>query len=75
MENPIISDNGEFSIDQIQLRENLMEILVLYPKSIQKLSTEISVSPQTIRTFLKGREIQPQVAFKLIKYINEKMVR
>lgn len=73
MENPISGIYGEFSIDQIQLRENLYEALIKYPKSIATLAKEIQVSPQTIRKFLKGRDVQPESAFKLIKYLNEIM--
>lgn len=73
MQNPIFNDHGNFSIDQIQLRQNLMEFLVLFPKSINKLSKEVGICAPSLRKFIKGRDVQPETAFKLTNYINKVM--
>lgn len=73
MHNPIYNNGGNFIIDQIQLRENLMEIFVLFPTSISKLAKEVGICAPTLRKFIKGSDIQPETAFKLTNYINKVM--
>ena len=60
-------------IDQNKLRKDFVDALIKRPISFNMLSRELKISAQTMRKLMRGKDIHPEKAFLLTKYINSVM--